>query len=441
MKEETKNMIKNSTTLKLLMVGLIILILMIPMGMITSIIFEREGLNIQAKQEVRNKWALDQRLSGPIITIPYTKEHVSADETVFTSDHLFYLLPEEQSVIGSVDPDQLNRGIYSIVVYQSDITVTGSFDLSIVTASIPSMSRIKWDEAFMTIGISDLRGIDNEFEIEIDDELFEANSGSKLGHLIKSGITIDLPDYSKGTTESLNYSFDLSLKGSSNLSFVPIGESNDVRLTSTWADPKFDGDILPDEREVTEEGFKAVWKTIALNRNFPQYWSDGEIASLDFTFGVDLLLPIDDYKKSIRSAKYSVLFLALTFLIFLITEIKNGKRVHPFQYLLVGLALSLFYILLISISEHSNFNIAYLIAASAVIILISLYTYSVFKDKKIGGLIFITLTLLYSFIFVLLKMASFALLFGAIGLLLILAATMYFSRNIDWYNTSISLSK
>jgi inner membrane protein len=191
---------------------------------------------------------------------------------------------------------------------------------------------------------------------------------------------------------------------------------------------------------VSENGFEATWKVLELNRNYPKQWTGSNHSTQlsESAFGVDLILPLDDYQKSMRSAKYAVMTIALTFLIFFLVEILNGRKIHPFQYILVGLSLCLFYILLISISEHTNFNIAYLISAVGVVAMIGLYSLSVFKNMRLTFLLLVTLTSIYGFLFITLQLADYALLMGSIGLAIILAVTMYATRNINWYKLSIT---
>ena len=223
------------------------------------------------------------------------------------------------------------------------------------------------------------------------------------------------------------------------MSFVPLGNVTEVEIESNWPSPSFNGNFLPDFREVTDDGFSAKWKILQLNRNFPQSWiGRNQSEKMDeASFGVDLILPLDDYRKSMRSAKYAVMTITLTFLIFFLVEILNKKKIHPFQYALVGLALCLFYVLLISISEHSNFNVAYGISTFGIVAMISLYSLSAFKMKKLTVLLVATLSGIYGFLFVTLQLADYALLMGSVGLTLILGATMYFTRNINWYNLNI----
>ena len=265
--------------------------------------------------------------------------------------------------------------------------------------------------------------------------VLSAEPGSRLPAIIASGITVELPGLKGKRQEAVDFQFNLNLQGSRNLSFVPVGSTTDIRVVSSWSSPSFNGNFLPDEREVSDRGFTAHWRILKLNRNFPQSWTDDAYAQEigAAAFGVDLMLPLDDYQKSMRSAKYAVLTIALTFLIFFLVEVLTGRRIHPFQYILVGLALCLFYVLLISISEHTHFNFAYFISTAAIVSLISLYSTSVFRVGKYTVVLLGMLIGLYGFLFVTLQLADYALLMGSLGLLAILAATMYFTRNIDWY--------
>jgi len=229
----------------------------------------------------------------------------------------------------------------------------------------------------------------------------------------------------------------IDLKGSQHLFFIPGGKTTDITLESDWKSPSFTGAFLPDEREVNEEGFKASWNILHLNRNFPQFWTGNKYAVEESAFGTELLLPVDNFLRSHRVARYAVLFLALTFLVFFFVEVLNHALIHPIQYLLVGVALIVFYVLLLSISEHIAFNWAYLIATAATLGLITTYTVSILKSRKLGMLLFSILAVLYTFIFILIQLEDYALLIGSIGLFVILAIVMYFSRKIDWYEVQL----
>ncbi len=432
--ERLNQWVKHSVTLKLTGITILVLLLLIPSSMIKSIMEERESLNNDATQEVSSKWANAQMINGPILTIPAVYQ-IEKDEK--TSDIIRYvhILPDQLNIKGTINPESLKRGIYEVVVYKSKFDANGNF---MITPKIDenNLKEILWKDAFLTIGISDLRGIENDITIDWGKHAIKAEPGSRITDLISSGITFDLPDLENLKGTEMAFKFDINLQGSQNISFVPVGSSTEISIASPWTSPSFNGNFLPRNREITESGFTADWKVLQLNRNFPPSWTGNKYSTAlrSSAFGLDLLMPMDDYKKAMRSAKYAVMTIALTFLIFFLVEIMNGRKIHPFQYTLVGLALCLFYVLLISISEHSNFNLAYGISAIATVSTISMYSLSVFKSKQLTMILTATLVGVYAFLFVTLQLADYALLMGSVGLLVMLAGTMYFTRNIDWYN-------
>jgi inner membrane protein len=213
-----------------------------------------------------------------------------------------------------------------------------------------------------------------------------------------------------------------------------VGKQTDIELNSDWPDPSFEGSFLPNIRNINEAGFSANWKVLNLNRSYPQQWIGNKYSIDESSFGVKLLLPVDHYQKSLRSVKYAIMFIALTFLIFFFTEILNKKRIHPIQYLLVGLGLSIFYTLLVSLSEQISFNLAYLIASLSIIFLITAYSYSMLKNIKLTAIVAFVLIVLYVFLFTVIQLQDYSLLLGSVGLFLALATVMYLSRKVDWYS-------
>ena len=431
--ERVNTWIKNSVTLKLITVTILMLLLLIPSSMIKSIILERETLNNEAINEVSSKWAEGQEIQGPILTIPVIYEYKKDDDKSQITRY-WHILPEELNIAGIIEPEKLRRGIYEIVVYKSDISVSGVFELN-KDVEQTDLLEIQYNKAFLTIGISDLRGIEDQIQVKWNNQSLEAEPGSKISKMIYAGVTINLPDIEMLINKPVDFNFKMSLQGSQYMSFIPIGNTTNVNISSNWPSPSFNGNFLPDHRAVSKEGFKANWKILQLNRNFPQTWigSKHEEKMQNSAFGINLLMPLDDYQKSMRSAKYAAMTIALTFLIFFLVEILNGRKIHPFQYILVGLSLVLFYVLLVSISEHSNFNVAYLISSLAIVSMITLYSFSIFRVKKLTLLLFATLVGIYGFLFVTLQLADYALLMGSTGLTLILGLTMYFTRNVNWY--------
>jgi inner membrane protein len=414
------------------------LLLLLPASMIKGIIKERENQNIEAVAEVSDKWAGSQEINGPILTIPITYTTMDGlKEKQVTKN--WNILPNDLKIDGTVIPEKLKRGIYEVVVYKSKLKVNGNFDLD-QQLDTSGISQIHYDKAFITMGISDLRGIKNQIQFKWNKKTLKIEPGSSLSPIITSGVTVKIPDLNDSIKSVIDFDFSLDLQGSKQLSFLPLGGNTEVHLSSPWEAPSFNGQFLPDNRKVTKDGFEADWKVLELNKNFPQSFIGNGTAQLmkQASFGVDLIVPLDDYQKSFRSVKYAAMTIALTFLIFFLIEILNNQRIHPFQYALVGLALCLFYILLVAISEHSDFNIAYGFSTFGIVAMILLYSLSIFKAKRMTWILISLLILIYGFLFVTLQLTDYALLMGSIGLVIILAATMFFTRKVDWYNLKIS---
>lgn len=432
--EKINSWVKNSVTLKLFIIGVLALLMLIPATMVKEIIYERQDRSLQTETDVTDNYPAAQEIIGPIISVPITSGPGAS--YVYSAPNYMHFLPENLQITGDVTPQKLERGIFKVVVYESALNVSGKFDLN---KSLPSgfNGELDWSRAIMSIGISDLRGIKNQFSVNIAGVENQIVSGAAKNGIISDGVHFSMKGLSEFDNRNFDFSYVLDLQGSNNLSFIPVGNTTDIKVHSTWDSPSFNGSFLPDAREVNSDGFDANWHVLQLNRNYPQSW-DGNTytASMEeSSFGVNLKESLNDYQKSIRSVKYAILLIGLTFLVFFLVEIRNGKRIHPFQYILVGLALCLFYTLLVSLSEQINFNLAYLISASTIVIMISLYSRSIFTSTKLSFLLFGILTALYTFLFITLQMEDYALLSGSIGLTLMLAATMYFTRNIDWYAT------
>lgn len=433
--ETATRFIRGSVSLKLISVFILMLMLMIPMEFVHSLINEREGLRQSAVKEVSDKWSGSQDIYGPVLTLPYNRSYTEDGKVKVVKEEM-HILPSVLQVKGSITPQTLRRGIYEVVVYNSALAFAGSYEGAERYIEELSGDQILWNEAFLTVHISDLRGIKERVTMTLNGNKIQADPGTQIPGLAASGITVKNIFSGVQNLNELSFSFDLTLQGSSHLGFAPLGKETHVELSSSWGDPSFSGAFLPDSREVRNNGFTASYKILELNRNYPQYWS-GEANSasvLKSIFGVELLLPVDDYLMSTRSAKYALLAIVLTFLTFFLTEIFSSKRVHPFQYLIIGLALVLYYTLLISISEHTNFTVAYIIASIGIISMIGLYAKAILKNAKQTGVLVLVLVLTYTFVYITLQLQDYALLIGSIGLTAILGFTMYITRNVNWYN-------
>lgn len=426
--ERIVNKVRTSATVRLFLIGILILILLIPSSMIQSLVYERQTNHDNAINEISDKWGRDQRITGPIIAIPYTATHRDGDGKTYTTKEFSYYLPDDLIVDGDMKSEKRSRGIYEAVLYQTKIHVKGNFTPNFMKVLPPLPESAMINEARLIVGISDVRSIRNKVAVKWDSLTINAEPGGNLD-LVNSGISFPLTniDYSKGA----NFEFEIDLAGSQSLYFTPVGKNNDINIKSDWASPSFDGAFLPITRNVSDKGFTAKWKVLELNRSFMQHWN-GDNEKLQVSdFGIKMKIEADEYQKTNRSVKYCVLFISLTFIFFFIIELKSGINVHPVQYLLIGLSITIFYLLLLSISEWMGFNKAYFVAAAAITSLIGLFSISVLQSKLYSAIAAVVQVLLYVFLYTTLQLEDLSLLIGSIGLFLTLAILMYFSRSLN----------
>lgn len=443
--ERLNNWAKGSISLKLFTIGILILILLIPSRMILKLVDEREERMKEAIQEVSSKWGEQQTITGPVISVPY-KAKVKTDKGE-VSEEIYYahFLPDHLNISGSLIPEKRYRGIYQVILYQAKLQISGDFSFPDFNGFNISAKDILWNDAIVSMGIPDMRGIKDSLNMIWDGRSTGFNPGIETNDIFSSGVSFKIKlDPQNISNKKILFSLPLHLNGSEKIEFIPFGKITVVNISSTWPNPGFDGAFLPEKRNISDSGFTAKWKILHLNRNFSQSWLSNNYTkeSSEFlpptisnsAFGLNLVQPVDEYQKTTRSAKYDIMFIFLTFLIFFFVEVINKKRVHPVQYLLVGFAITLFYVILLSLSEHLSFNLSYLLSALAILIMISLYSRSVFRSNPITLLTAMIITILYAFFFVILQMQDYALLFGSLGLFVVLGVVMYFSRNIDWYS-------
>jgi len=440
--EKAGHWVKTSIMLKMVTIGFLLLILLIPENMVESLIRERSRAREGVVAEVSSKWGSQQTLTGPVLTIPYNST-IFENGKYFVKKQYAHFLPTNLKVVGDVNPHKKHRGIYEVMLYDADLKVTGSFDEIDVTALNLNENDMIWDEAKIAVGITDMRGISEVISVNWNGSPVMMEPGIENATMLNSGVHGSVGVRSSTVNEegesilnpfkTITFNYPLKVLGSSNLRFAPVGKQTNVKLTSSWADPKFDGAFLPQEPQVSDSGFVAEWKVIYHNRNYPQQWLNNKYKFTGSTFGVDLIVPVDEYQKTLRSAKYASLIVLLTFLTFFFIEIANGVRIHPLQYVLVGAALVLFYTLLLSISEHFGFNVAYTISTVLVAGLIGFYGTVIFQDRKMASFLTAGLGGIYGFMFFVLNSQDYALLMGSIGLFVILAVVMYATRNIKFY--------
>ncbi|MAO09403.1 MAG: cell envelope integrity protein CreD [Flavobacteriaceae bacterium] len=443
-KNKFSNWMRNSITARMLVVGVLIMVLLIPLSFVKDLITERSYRQKEVVNEINSKWGNEVVLSGPILKVPYTieKEEKTYDkkkESYFTTtkeiSKFAYFLPDKLNIDSKVETKPLNRSIYKSVVYNSDIEVSGEFPIIDFSSEAVKPKTIEWEKASVIVQTSNLKGIRNTLEVQLGNQKLTMNPKYDTNSLntIQSEAIVGITETVKSPTP---FSFTMTVNGSESLQFIPIGKETSATMTSNWHSPSFNGLFLPEDgsRNITADGFSASWKVLQINRQFEQAFF-GYLPNLqEFAFGTKLIIPVDEYQKSERTAKYGFMVIGLTLLVFLLIQLVSKIYIHPFQYVMVGLALVMFYTLLISISEHSTFLKAYLIAAFSVLALIVVYSRAILKGFKFPLLIGVSLASLYGFIYIIIQLESYALLVGSIGLFTILAIIMFASRKIDWAN-------
>jgi inner membrane protein len=448
---------KNKIILKSFLIGLLILLLLMPTFFIQGLVSERKQRQHEAVTEISSRWAGSQTVTGPVIGIPYT-EAVTDDGNTHEKKKWAYFLPGKLSIKARLIPEVRYRGIYQAIVYTTELQIHGSYDsLSFGELDIPR-EKLIWSEAAVFFDVSDVQGLKEDMVLHLAatpgngaNPANSANPGAGAApprnssdlplipakfstDQFKGALSASLPSWLSSTNGPLEFSATVSLKGTGNLLFVPIGRETKAEASSTWSNPSFTGSALPDLRTVKDSGFVANWKVLALNRKYPQQWKQGSYDLDGSAFGVDLIVPVDAYQQTTRSVKYAILIVVLTFTAFFLIEWVYGRSIHSLQYLLVGFALCIFYTLLLSLSEYTGFNAAYGLAAAATIGLIGWYVGSMLRSSKMSLFIIFLLVVQYGFVFTLIQLQDYALLMGSLGLFITLALVMYFSRKIKWNN-------
>ena len=420
-------------TFKVFIIGIIGIALLIPKFMIIDLIGERQKTAELTNQEVMQTWSLAQTVRGPVLVVPYITRSFDTDGKMLKEDiKSVYILPQTLNIKGEIAPEKRKRSIYETVVYESGINVAGQFESPDFSGLKIESKDILWEKAKVLVAISDLRGINDKVALNWNGSTYAFLPGMDDHQIGSNGISLPLSNLSSQSFPA-EFSFKLQLKGSESLNFAPLGETTEVTLQSPWNDPGFTGSFLPANHTISSDGFTASWKVLNFNRNFPQMWKNEEYRVTDADFGVRLVEVADHYQKSSRTAKYGILIILFVFLSFFLNEIITKKRVHPFQYILVGFAVLIFYLLLLSISEQIGFNLAYLISAIAVLLMVLLYSRSFLKTWGNALIQTLILTFSFGFIFVLMQLETLALLVGSIGLFVVLGLTMFFTRKINWY--------
>ena len=424
-----------SVTFKALTIGIIVLSLMIPLSMLRGLVSERASLREHAYARVAEGWGGSITLGGPIVIVP-TERTFQHDEKSHTVRSELFLLPAQMRASLDVKLEAQPRrvGIYEVPVYLSDARLSGEFDFAGLASLLNEPdTTYRWQQARVLLPLSQVRSLREVSRARFADVALKFTPATQA---LLAGIEarVDLTAYAKGGTAK--FEFDTVVAGSRDIFVLPLGSETQVQVQSNWPHPSFQGAFLPSARNITPAGFDAKWQVLELNRAYAQAWKGDEVSAVQINssaLGVGLFQTVDIYQRGERAIKYALLFIALTFLTFFAWEQLTGTRLHPLQYLLVGLALSTFYLLLIALSEHIAFAAAYSAAATSLVLLIGVYIAGALRSRRRGVLVAGAMAFVYGILYALVLSEDYALLLGAITLFATLAAVMLVTRKLDWY--------
>lgn len=432
---------------KIVTAGILIAVLLFAVNTIRGLVDERQVLRDQVVQDIARSSSYKQQLTGPILVVPYRRvirewqnqegstEGVLKERTVTGQ---LYFLPEIFRLDGEIRTEQRSRGIYQARLYHASNKLSGVFEIPAHYGIDIDVADYRFDPAFLAIGISDIRGIENSLTLQLNGQPLRFNPGTRTD-LLGAGVHAPIPFSATGSPMHIEFSLDLQLQGTEQFDITPVGRDTRVTLRSDWPHPGFIGDYLPAERNITDKGFSAQWQTSFFSTNLEEILHKcnpaAECPELKARrFGVSFVDPVDQYLKSERALKYALLFIALTFAGFFLFEVLKKLQVHPVQYGLVGLALAMFYLLLISLSEHLGFALAYGLSATACVTLLAYYIGHVLQHFMRGLGFGAGLALLYTLLYGLLSAEDYALLMGSMLVFALLGAVMVLTRKVDWFS-------
>ena len=431
---------RTSALVRLAVMGMLMLGLMVPLVMVQGVVSERAGRRDEAVAEVGRGWGGAQTVGGPILALPYRYTWVDREGRSKAGNAHAYFLPAAVSIEGPVEPEVRRRGLFEVVVYRSRLRVAGRFAPPSFAGLHPQPDQIHWEEATLSFGVADPGGIARLVTATTNGNEEAFAPGIADVGLFAAGVQAPVRGLSP-STGPVPFAFEIDLNGSRHLRFLPAGNDSSVHLSSPWPHPSFVGGPLPESRTIDTRGFDATWRVPYFARGYAPRWTSVDLdrerlkgqASAS-AFGVTLLQPVDIYQQTERAVKYAGLFIVTTFVIAFLWEIVRAALLHPIQYLFVGFALCVFYLLLLSLSEHVGFDRAYLSAAAATVGLLAWYWSRVVNGVRHGWLMGLTLTGLYGFLYLLVRLEVYALLAGSLGLFGLLAVVMYLTRRVNWYD-------
>ncbi|MDX1920597.1 MAG: cell envelope integrity protein CreD [Candidatus Caenarcaniphilales bacterium] len=442
-------------TLRLLVLGIIGLIMLIPLALVNQVIVERNQYRDEASESITQTWGSSQVIAPILLTIPFISQERDSKGNLVDTMKYRHILPEELDLKAKVKTETKYKGIFKRVVYVTDLQISGFFP-PLQPHNNGYLKKILWDDSFVAVGINDLKTIQGQPKIKFADTTYNFEPKVNTSLVLSDGISTKINLTDKYSQQN-KFTIDLQLRGTDSIKFIPVGRHSKISIQSSWLNPSFIGAFSPTSKEINDKGFSASWDISHLARGHVQDWigstewlkeeidkpdyikeyeGNNKSAAQSVATGVSFLVAVDFYRSSLRAVKYGILFIALTFITYFMFEVISRIKIHPFQYLLVGIAVCIFYLLLLSLSEFIGFAWAYILASLANVGLITFYTKEITRKEKPNLYLYMlgVLLFLYSFLYVLLQLQDMSLLFGSVGLFIILGVIMYATKNIDWYS-------
>lgn len=443
---------KKSITIKLVLMFAIIIVLLIPIAQIKGLVAERYSRHQDVIRDIAARSSTAQVVIGPVLVQPYTqtvkvlKTQSSGEEKKYEfveREGNLYFLPEDLNIDASMHNETRTRGIYHTQIYHAKTALSGYFRIP-KQFGLGKLEQYQFQQPYVVLSVSDMRGIESAVSLTIDGENPEVRPGTNIA-FFHQGLHANIGALPQAGNKALNFDIKFELQGTGSLHFSPLGKSSAAQLTSDWPHPSFSGRFLPQQRDIATDGFSASWRTSDFATNMPSISNNCFAKSkcddfLQTLFGVDFVDPVNLYVKTDRATKYALIFVLLTFVGVFLFEALKGLRVHPIQYGLVGVAIAMFYLLLLSFAEHMAFIWAYFISALACAGLIGSYV-SYALSNWLRGLYFGSgLLFLYLLFYGLLSSEDYALLAGSLLAFAVLTTTMLTTKRIDWYTLGEQLS-
>jgi len=436
----------NSIGFRSALIGVLTLVMLIPLTMVGEVVDERSDRYQSVLDGIAGTWGKPQTLLAPVLIIPFTETYQSTTkvpnenggkrtlEKTIVRQNKAHILPTDLVINVEIVDEVRHRGIFRSLVYHANVSVDASFEELDIASLSDHPVNVQWDKSTIAVGLSDTKAINQVNNLQWDSTTRSLAPGTGLDNL-PTGFhaELDMAEDSGTLLSSHNVRLAMNVNGSGSFQFAPLGETTKVAVTSTWPHPSFIGSALPMNHTITDTGFDAAWNIPHLARNYAQVWTNqsGEVNLFEFTSGVSMFEPVSLYSRVIRAVKYGVLFIALTFLTLFVFEISVRRKMHLIQYALIGVSLSLFYLVLLSLSEHVVFLKAYIAASCLCILMISTYTGVVLSSTARGGLLLVLLAGLYTLLYSLLQMQDYALLMGTGLLVIVVMVLMFVTRNLQ----------